>query len=171
MKNQTPIDSLVMEKLRILFNAEKQLVNYLQVIKHKSQAPALQSLLGMLIEVSLSRVSEFNHLFKHLGIQKEGVTCEAMNGFIRENLSLISLNNDIRANEHAIINFLQQVNQYKSIAYTWLLSHMSDHPQLIQAVSMIHEILHEEEHIALQINEVENKLIFLKHSREQLVTY
>jgi ferritin-like metal-binding protein YciE len=171
MKNSTSTYLLALEKLSILFNSEKQFINYLQVIQNKSKSAVLQSLLNTLIDNSLSHFSQLNLVLKNLSIQPQGVTCEAMNGLIRENLSLISHSSDSPAKEHAMINFLQQVNRYKSTAYTWLQAHISEHPQLIQTINTIHEILNEEKSIATQITEVENTLLYSKYAHEQFVSY
>jgi len=171
MKNPTSIYLLALEKLSILFNSEKQFINYLQVIQNKSKSAVLQSLLNTLIDNSLSHLSQLNLVLKKLGVQPQGVTCEAMNGLIRENLSLISHSSDNRVKEYANINFLQQVNRYKSTAYTWLQTHISEHPQFIQAINIIHEILNEEKSIATQITEVENTLLYSEHAHEQFVSY
>ena len=171
MKKQTAMHHLILEKLSILFNAEKQLVNYLQVIKNKCQNPALQSLLNVMIEVSFSRISRLNQIFVNLKRQPQGATCEAMNGLIRENLSLLSLNNDRRAKELTIVSFLHQQNHYKFTAYTWLQAHIYEVPQLMQAGSLIQNILHEESSMGNQITEVENNLLFLAHFREQLMSF
>lgn len=171
MKNSSATYSLALEKLSILFNSEKQFINYLQVIQNKSKSAVLQSLLNTLIDNSLSHLNQLNLVLKKLGIQPQGVTCEAMNGLIRENLSLIDRSNDSPVKEHAMINFLQHVNRYKSTAYTWLQTHIAGHPQFIQAVSIVHEILNEEKCISLQITEAENILLYSEYAPGQFVSY
>jgi ferritin-like metal-binding protein YciE len=78
MKNSVISNSLFLEKLRILFNSEKQLNNYLYVIQHKSQSLVLQSLLHKLIEISHSYISCLQFLFKKLKVPQQAATCEKM---------------------------------------------------------------------------------------------
>lgn len=166
MKEQSSIYLLVLEKFNILFNSEKQLLNYLMVVKNKSQTLALLTLLDVLITQSISRLDALKFVLHNLDIHKQGVTSEAVNGLIKENLLLISRTTESRIKEFAIINFLQHVNRYKITAYHWLQIHMADFPTLCQASGNIQEVLSEEKNISTQITEVENHLLSSKYSQE-----
>ena len=168
MKNPPITNPLFLEKIRILYNSEKQFQNYLRVIQYKSTSAELLALLNELIKISHVHISRLEFLFKKFKVSQQSATCETMNGLIRENLLLITHSNDAFQREYAIINFLQHANSYKITAYNWIDYYLTDQYKQLQAHYITDDIIGDENSITKCIAEVEKFIISPENSKVDL---
>lgn len=165
MKKSVTTHPIIIEKLLILHNAEKQLMDYLQVIRHKSKSPELIVFLSTLKEVCINHIIKIKIIFNKLNIHAHSATCEAMNGLIRENLLLLAHGHDATSKDAAIINFLQHVNHYKTTAYVWLFAQLSENEKNIEITRLLHETLEEEKKVSQHMVIIEEAIVFSHHSK------
>lgn len=169
MKKFVTTYPIIIEKLLILHNSEKQLMDYLQVMRHKSQLPELTVFLSALKEVCINHIIKIKTIFHKLNIQPHNATCEAMNGLIRENLLLLAHSHDATSKDAAIINFLQHVNHYKTTAYAWLHAQLSEDTKNVEITRLLHEILEEEEKVTQRMVTIEAAIVISGHSEYELL--
>ena len=79
---------LLLEELRDLYNAEKQLVDALPKMSEAATSTDLKSAFDHHLGQTQEHVSRLKSIFSHLGEKPTGETCEAMKGLIKEGKAL-----------------------------------------------------------------------------------
>jgi ferritin-like metal-binding protein YciE len=113
------LQDVLLENLKDLYNAEKQLTKGLPKMVKAANSDELRSALQEHLDVTEGQVQRLEDIFKELGVPARGQTCEAMRGLIEEGQSVLDLKreSDPNAFDAALIAAAQRVEHYEIAAY------------------------------------------------------
>jgi ferritin-like metal-binding protein YciE len=108
---------LLLEELRDLYNAEKQLVDALPKMSEAATSTDLKSAFDHHLGQTQEHVSRLKSIFSHLGEKPTGETCEAMKGLIKEGESFIQAKGNMDVRDAGLIGTAQRVEHYEIAGY------------------------------------------------------
>ena len=108
---------LLVEELRDLYNAEKQLVSALPKMAEAASSTELKSAFEHHLEETLGHVSRLESIFKNIDEESSGETCEAMKGLIKEGETLVKAEGDPDVRDAGLIGAAQRVEHYEMAGY------------------------------------------------------
>lgn len=143
MAKLTNFTELLVQELKDLYSAEKQLVKALPKMAQAASAPALKAAFNAHLEETLVQVERLEKAAELLGASPRGKSCQAMKGLIKEGDETIEETGDPRVLDIALIIAAQKVEHYEISGYgsAVALAHQSDHPQV---ASLLEASLEEE---------------------------
>src|SRR5262245_58951420 len=80
----TNLKELLVEEIKDIYDAEKQLVKALPKLAKAADSDALRTAFEEHLEITRMQVERLEEVFKHLGMPARGKTCEGMKGLIEE---------------------------------------------------------------------------------------
>jgi ferritin-like metal-binding protein YciE len=111
------LQTLYIEELRDLYNAENQLVKALpKMAKGASHQELKQAFEGHL-EQTKEHVERLEEIFRRLEEKPTGKTCKAMKGLIEEGSEILEEDGDESVLDAALIGAAQRVEHYEIAAY------------------------------------------------------
>lgn len=124
MKLNTLEDVLV-DELRDLYSAEKQLIKALPRMAKAASTPELQSALEDHLAVTQSQAERLEEILKELGAPTRGKVCHGMEGIITEGKELLESRKESspEALDAAMIGAAQKVEHYEMCAYGTCVAH------------------------------------------------
>jgi ferritin-like metal-binding protein YciE len=124
MKLNTLEDVLV-DELRDLYSAEKQLIKALPRMAKAASTPELQSALEDHLAVTESQAERLESILKELGASPRGKICHGMEGIISEGKELLDARKESspEAIDAAMIGAAQKVEHYEIGAYGTCVAH------------------------------------------------
>ncbi len=108
---------LLIDELRDLYDAEKQLVKALPKMAKASSAPELRAAFEQHLEVTRGQVTRIEQVFEALGEKARGKKCKAMEGLIEEGSELLEEDADPAVLDAALIAAAQRVEHYEMAGY------------------------------------------------------
>ena len=108
---------LLLEELRDLYNAEKQLVDALPKMSEAATSTDLKSAFDHHLRQTQEHVSRLKSIFSHLGEKPTGETCEAMKGLIKEGESFVQAKGNMDVRDAGLIGAAQRVEHYEMAGY------------------------------------------------------
>jgi len=138
------LKDLYVEQLRDLYSAETQLVDALPKMVEGATASDLKKGFNDHLRQTEEHVRRLERIFKDLGEDAKGETCEGMKGLIKEGSEMIKMKGENAARDAGLIAAAQRVEHYEIAAYgtvrtyAELLGH-DDH------VTLLEKTLNEEE--------------------------
>ena len=108
---------LLIEELRDLYSAEKQLVSALPKMAEAASSTELKSAFEHHLEETLGHVSRLESIFKNINEESSGETCEAMKGLIKEGETLVKAEGDPDVRDAGLIGAAQRVEHYEMSGY------------------------------------------------------
>jgi ferritin-like metal-binding protein YciE len=111
----TTLEDLLVEQVRDLYDAEKQLVRALPKMAEAANSEDLQQAIQGHLEETKNQVSRLERVFQELDKPAKGKACKAMRGLVEEGGE--SLEGDSALNDLAIIAAAQRVEHYEISAY------------------------------------------------------
>ncbi|MGA8656306.1 MAG: DUF892 family protein [Chthoniobacterales bacterium] len=99
---------LLLEELRDLYNAEKQLVDALPKMSEAATSKDLKSAFDHHLRQTREHVSRLKSIFSHLGEKPTGETCEAMKGLIKEGESFVKAKGNMDVRDAGLIGAAQR---------------------------------------------------------------
>jgi len=109
------LEDLLVEQLRDLYDAEKQLVRALPKMAEAANSEDLQQAIQSHLEETKNQVSRLERVFQELDRPAKGKTCQAMRGLVEEGGE--ALDGDSPLTDLAIIAAAQRVEHYEISAY------------------------------------------------------
>ncbi|PAP74972.1 ferritin-like domain-containing protein [Rubrivirga marina] len=153
----TSLDDLFLHTLRDIYYAEQQVRKLLPTFVERATDAKLKSLVQEHADQSDEHVERLERVFEMLGEKAEGVTCEAMDGLVKEAKHLLSDVEDAETRDAAIISSAQAIDHYEITRYgtlsTW--AEQLGHPD---AADLLAESLADEE-------EADDRLTLLAEDR------
>jgi ferritin-like metal-binding protein YciE len=117
------LEDLLIENLRDIYNAEKQLIKALPKMAKAATSEELRAAIDDHLEVTKEQVARLEEVFKELGVPVRGKHCVAMEGLIEEGKELLEEDHNPDVLDAGLIAAAQKVEHYEIAAYgtmrTW----------------------------------------------------
>jgi ferritin-like metal-binding protein YciE len=111
------LEELLVEELRDLYDAEKQLVRALPKMAKAASAPELQQAFQTHLEVTKGQVQRIEQVFELLGQKAKSKPCKAMKGLVEEGQEIMQEDFDESMMDSALIGAAQKVEHYEIAGY------------------------------------------------------
>ena len=113
MKQLFTLKDLLQEQLRDLYDAEMQYSFQLPSLIHASTSPELRAQLEEMAIQTRDNASQLKRACELMNVPADGVTCEAMNGLIREAKDTAAVWGDTATIDASIIANAQRIVHYE----------------------------------------------------------
>jgi Mn-containing catalase len=155
-----PIQELLVDELRDILHAEKQLQKALPKMAKAARSAQLQNLLDLHLEETNAQVERLNEIFQVLGVPARAKPCKGMAGLVAEGEEVMAQGKkkDAAPADLALIGAAQRVEHYEIAAYTTArnLALQLHQPGIVQLLTMS---LGEEENAGQLLNQVAQPLM------------
>jgi ferritin-like metal-binding protein YciE len=111
------LDTLFVDQLEDLYDAEKRLVEALPSMAQAASEPGLRQAFQKHLHETQNQVKRLERVFQSLGRMPETKTCAAMKGLITEGQEAIDAEGDPDVKDAALIAAAQRVEHYEIAAY------------------------------------------------------
>jgi ferritin-like metal-binding protein YciE len=139
------LEDVLVDGLRDLYNAEKQLIKALPRMAKAASSPQLQTALDEHLAVTEAQAERLEKIFKQLEMPARGKHCRGMEGIIEEGKELLEgrKDSDPDALDAALIGAAQKVEHYEISAYGSCRAH-AKRLGLSQVARLLQQTLDEE---------------------------
>jgi Mn-containing catalase len=155
-----PIQELLVDQLRDILHAEKQLQKALPKMAKAARTAQLQNLLDLHLEETNAQVERLNEIFQVLGVPARAKPCKGMAGLVAEGEEVMAegKKKDDAPADLALIGAAQRVEHYEIAAYTTArnLALQLHQPGIVQLLTMS---LGEEENAGQLLNQIAQPLM------------
>jgi Mn-containing catalase len=155
-----PIQELLVDQLRDILHAEKQLQKALPKMAKAARTAQLQNLLDLHLEETNDQVERLNEIFQVLGVPARAKPCKGMAGLVAEGEEVMAegKKKDDAPADLALIGAAQRVEHYEIAAYTTArnLALQLHQPGIVQLLTMS---LGEEENAGQLLNQIAQPLM------------
>lgn len=117
MSKITDLRGLFLHGLKDLYYAEKQSKKMLSTMADKATNRELKSQLKEHGDHSQTHIDRLDKVFEMIGEKAEGVTCEAMDGILKEAKGLLDEIEDAETRDAAIVFSAQAIDHYEITRY------------------------------------------------------
>ena len=117
MSSITTLHELLIEEIKDLYDAEKQLLKALPKMAKVATDPALRQSFMDHLEETQNHVTRLEAAFERLSVPAEGKTCKAMQGLIEEGAEAINLRGPDAIRDALLIGAAQRVEHYEIAGY------------------------------------------------------
>lgn len=138
------LDSLFLDELKDIYNAEKQLLRALPRMAKAAESPQLQQAFQKHLKETEGQVQRLERIFKDLGQAARGKKCKGMEGLIEEGKELMEEEGEGPVVDAALISAAQKVEHYEIAAYGCLRTY-AELLGYTQAARLLEQNLAEEE--------------------------
>lgn len=111
------LEMLYVDKLKDLYSAEQQIVEALPKMAEAASAKELKQGFQKHLKQSQQQAKRIEKIFKGMGEQPSGKTCEAMKGLIKEGQEIIKMKGDPVVKDVALIGAAQAIEHYEIAGY------------------------------------------------------
>ena len=111
------LETLYVEELRDLYNAENQLLKALPKMAKAASSPELKQAFEEHLEQTQEHVARLEEIFEKLDKKPTGKTCKAMKGLIEEGSEVLEEEGEEPVLDAAIIAAAQKVEHYEIASY------------------------------------------------------
>jgi ferritin-like metal-binding protein YciE len=118
-----PLEELLVDELKDLYNAEKQLVQALPRMAKAVSSPELRRAFERHLEETKRQVQRLEQIGGDLDIRLTGKKCKGMEGLIAEGKEMMEEDLDDNALDAGIIGAAQKVEHYEIAAYGTARTH------------------------------------------------
>jgi ferritin-like metal-binding protein YciE len=147
------VEDLLVEQIRDLYDAEKQLVRALPKMAKAASSDELRQAIEDHLEETNNQVQRLEQAFEQLDKTAKGKTCKAMKGLIEEGGEVIEENSEEPINDLALIAAAQRVEHYEISAYGTAKA-MATHIGEDQVASLLEETEDEEKAADKKLTEI-----------------
>jgi ferritin-like metal-binding protein YciE len=112
-----PLQQLLVDELRDLYHAEKQLTKALPKLAKKVSSPELRDLLETHLDETEQQIGRLEEAFEMLGERPRGKHCDGMAGIVEEGNALLQEDFDNAVLDAGIIAGAQRAEHYEIAAY------------------------------------------------------
>jgi len=158
MAKTTTMDELLLDELRDLYDAEKQLTKALPKMAKASNSEQLRTAFQEHLRQTEGHVERLEQIFEQLGEKAGGKKCAAMSGLIKEGEEMASDTDDSSVRDAGLIAAAQKVEHYEISGYGSVRTHaqMLGHDQ---AARLLNETLDEEKQTDHKLNTLAERMI------------
>lgn len=115
--DQQSLQELLVDNVRDLYDAEKQLVKALPKLAKAAESEELADAIRAHLEQTEGQVSRLESVFEALGVSAKGRACKGMKGLVEEGSESMKTEKDGIRRDLAIIAAAQKVEHYEISAY------------------------------------------------------
>jgi ferritin-like metal-binding protein YciE len=115
--DQQSLQELLVDNVRDLYDAEKQLVKTLPKLAKAAESDELADAIRAHLEQTEGHVSRLENVFETLGVSIKGRSCKGMKGLVEEGQKSLKTEKDGIRRDLAIIAAAQRVEHYEISAY------------------------------------------------------
>ncbi len=155
MKMQT-LQDLLLDQVRDLYDAEKQLVKALPKMAEAAHAPQLKQAFEDHLQQTKGHVTRLEEVFKHLSHSPRAKSCKAMEGLVEEGKELMDAKAEPEVRDAGLIAAAQKVEHYEIAGYG-CLSTWAEHLSLGEVKRLLGETLEEEKQADQLLNQIAEK--------------
>jgi ferritin-like metal-binding protein YciE len=123
MAQESPLQELLVDELKDLYNAENQLIKALPRMAKAATAPELKRAFDKHLGETRRQAQRLEQIGRALDIKITGKKCKAMEGLITEGKELIQEDMDENALDAGLIGAAQKVEHYEIAAYGTARTH------------------------------------------------
>ncbi len=116
-KELDSLDTLLVDQLQDIYDAEKRLVEALPKMAAAAHDSALRAAFEQHLEETKGQIDRLETVFRLIGQEPKGKTCEAMKGLISEGDEVVNAIGDAAVRDAALIAAAQRVEHYEMAAY------------------------------------------------------
>jgi ferritin-like metal-binding protein YciE len=158
MAKATTMDELLLEELKDLYDAEKQLTKALPKMAKASSSEELRGAFEEHLRQTEGHVERLEQIFEQLGEKASGKKCAAMTGLIKEGEEVASDTDDGSVRDAGLIAAAQKVEHYEISGYGSVRTHaqMLGHDH---AVRLLQETLEDEKQTDQKLNSLAENMI------------
>jgi ferritin-like metal-binding protein YciE len=117
------LETLFVEELRDIYNAETQLTKALPKMAKAASSPELKTAFEEHLEQTKGHIERLDEIFEGLGKKATGKTCKAMKGLVEEGSEMMEEEGEDSVLDAGIIAAAQKVEHYEIASYgtvrTW----------------------------------------------------
>jgi ferritin-like metal-binding protein YciE len=117
MSSVNTLQELLVEEIKDLYDAEKQLVKALPKMAKAASNPDLKQGFENHLEETKNHVARLEAVFERLSTPPKGKTCKAMKGLVEEGSEAIDLHAPGAIRDACLIGAAQRVEHYEIAAY------------------------------------------------------
>jgi ferritin-like metal-binding protein YciE len=117
------LQDLMIDNLKDLYHAEKQLVGALPLMAKGAKTEALRQALEEHLTQTRTHVNRLEEAFELLGLPPRGKTCHGMEGLIAEGKELLDTDTDDAVRDAGIIAAAQRVEHYEIAGYGCVITY------------------------------------------------
>lgn len=147
------MQELLVEQLRDLLSAEKQLVQALPKMASAAQSPDLQQAFQEHLAVTQTHVSRLEEAFEELGETARAKKCKGMEGLIEEGQEMIKEEGEPDVKDAGLIAAAQRVEHYEIAGYGTVEA-LARHLGLERIAELMEETLGEEKEADERLTEI-----------------
>ena len=152
------LETLFVEELRDIYNAENQLLKALPKMAKTASASELKQAFEDHLEQTKEHVERLDEIFEKLDKKPTGKTCKAMKGLIEEGSEIIEEDGEEHVIDAGLIAAAQKVEHYEIASYgtvrTWAEILGED-----DAVELLQQTLDEEGETDQRLTELAQELV------------
>jgi ferritin-like metal-binding protein YciE len=123
MAEEVPLQELLVDELKDLFNAENQIVKALPKMAKAASSPELKRAFEKHLVETRRQVERLEQIGRALDIKLTGKKCKGMEGLIEEGKELLEEDLDESALDAGLIGAAQKVEHYEMAAYGTARTH------------------------------------------------
>lgn len=151
------LKELLVEELKDLYSAEKQIVKALPKIMKGAVSPELKDAISEHLEITKSQVERLDRVFNILEEKPKAKHCKGMEGLLKEGAEALEEEEKGPLRDLQLIGAAQRVEHYEVAAYGTAKA-MAEKLGLSKAVTLLDETLAEEEEADQKLTEVAEAL-------------
>jgi ferritin-like metal-binding protein YciE len=151
------LKELLVEELKDLYSAEKQIVKALPKIIRGAKSPELKAAVQEHLEVTKGQVTRLEEVFSQLEEKAKAKHCKGMEGLLQEGAECLDEEDPGTLRDLQLIGAAQRVEHYEVAAYGTAKA-IAEKLDLSEAVELLQETLAEEEEADTTLTEVAESL-------------
>jgi ferritin-like metal-binding protein YciE len=147
------VNDLLLDELRDIYHAEKQLVKALPKVARRAKSEKLRQAVEHHLEETKGQVDRLEQVFDKLDARPRGKRCEAMEGLIEEAEEMMEEITAPEVLDAALIAAAQKVEHYEIASYGTVqaLAEELGHSEVAQ---LLEETLNEEKNADQKLNQI-----------------
>jgi ferritin-like metal-binding protein YciE len=147
------VNDLLLDELRDIYHAEKQLVKALPKMAKKAKSDKLRQAFEHHLEETKGQVDRLEQVFEKLDARSRGKRCEAMEGLVEEAQEMMEEITTPEVLDAAMIAAAQKVEHYEIASYgsVHALAEALGHSEVAQ---LLEETLNEEKEADQKLNQI-----------------
>src|SRR5579872_7173131 len=111
------LEELLINELKDLYSAEKQITKALPKLAKAAQSPELRAAFESHLQETIGHVERLDEIFETLGKSPRGKVCHGMQGVIEEGSEVLDDTEKGDVRDAALISAAQRVEHYEMAAY------------------------------------------------------
>lgn len=153
------LQSVLVDQIKDLYNAENQLVRALPELAKKASTRSLRQAIESHLDQTSTHVDRLNSIAEILKIKPDGKTCWAMQGLIEEGKEVLEQGDEGPAIDVALIAAAQRVEHYEIAAYGNARA-IAEELGEVKVVELLQQTLDEEKAADKKLTEICEKEVF-----------